>query len=156
MLSLRCLLRARRQRSVRLLPASSSSLSGRWTSTSATSTNSSDNALSPSSSQIVLTPAEANLFDLLVYIQHVHAPTTQLRVAGGWVRDKLRGAESDDIDIVLDNINGTTFANHILKFQKQRKLPQSSLGVVKANSDKVRPSVYLHYWFSSRIGTYYM
>lgn len=87
--------------------------------------------------QITLTPAESNLFDFLVYIQHVHAPTTRLRVAGGWVRDKLRGAESGDIDIVLDNINGKTFASHILKFQKQRKLPQSSVGVVKANSDKV-------------------
>uniref|UniRef100_K3WQW5 Poly A polymerase head domain-containing protein n=1 Tax=Globisporangium ultimum (strain ATCC 200006 / CBS 805.95 / DAOM BR144) TaxID=431595 RepID=K3WQW5_GLOUD len=93
-----------------------------------------DRASSPP--QITLTPAESNLFDFLVYIQHLYAPTTQLRVAGGWVRDKLRGAESDDIDIVLDNINGTTFANHILKFQKMRKLPQSSIGVVKANSDK--------------------
>lgn len=104
-------------------------------SASSSSTHAPSSANAP---QITLTPAEDNLFDFLVYIQHLYAPTTQLRVAGGWVRDKLRGTESDDIDIVLDNINGKTFANHILAFQRQRRLPQSSVGVVKANSDKVR------------------
>ena len=34
---------------------------------------------------------------------------TTLRVAGGWVRDKLLGKESDDIDITLDDIRGTDF-----------------------------------------------
>jgi hypothetical protein len=87
---------------------------------------------------IALTAAESSLFDFLLYVQHQHAPTTQLRVAGGWVRDKLRGAESEDIDIVLDNLYGKEFANHIIRFQRRRKLPTSSVGVVKANSDKVR------------------
>jgi hypothetical protein len=85
-----------------------------------------------------LTPEETNLFDFLLYIQHLYAPKTRLRVAGGWVRDKLRGAESADIDIVLDNMRGKKFAGLITKFQRQRKLPASSVGIVKANSDKVR------------------
>ncbi|TMW61651.1 hypothetical protein Poli38472_010714 [Pythium oligandrum] len=92
--------------------------------------------MSSEHSAITLTPAESKLFDFLLYIRHLYAPTTQLRVAGGWVRDKLRGAESEDIDIVLDNIYGKQFANHITTFQRQRKLPMSSVGVVKANSDK--------------------
>lgn len=87
--------------------------------------------------RIALTPAEANLFDFLVYIQYLFAPQTQLRVAGGWVRDKLRGAPSEDIDIVLDNSTGKQFANYITTFQRQRKLPMSSVGLVKANSEKV-------------------
>lgn len=33
-----------------------------------------------------------------------------LRVAGGWVRDKLMGRESDDIDIALDTMLGKDFA----------------------------------------------
>jgi tRNA nucleotidyltransferase (CCA-adding enzyme) len=33
-----------------------------------------------------------------------------LRVAGGWVRDKLMGIESDDIDIALDDMYGEEFA----------------------------------------------
>jgi len=30
-----------------------------------------------------------------------------MRVAGGWVRDKLLGKESDDIDIALDDMMGS-------------------------------------------------
>ncbi|KAG6599654.1 TRNA nucleotidyltransferase [Phytophthora cinnamomi] len=90
--------------------------------------------LSPNAIQ--LTPAEDSLFSFLEYIQTLYTPSTQLRVAGGWVRDKLRGAESEDIDIALDNLMGAKFAWYITKFQRDRKLPQSSVGVVKANSDK--------------------
>ncbi len=36
-----------------------------------------------------------------------------MRVAGGWVRDKLLGLESDDIDIALDDISGETFAKMV-------------------------------------------
>ncbi|KAG7382022.1 CCA tRNA nucleotidyltransferase, mitochondrial [Phytophthora pseudosyringae] len=85
---------------------------------------------------VPLTPAEDSLFSFLEYIQRLYAPETQLRVAGGWVRDKLRGAESEDIDIALDNLKGAKFARLITKFQRVRKLPPSSVGVVKANSDK--------------------
>ncbi|KAE9336977.1 hypothetical protein PF008_g12764 [Phytophthora fragariae] len=90
--------------------------------------------LSPNAIQ--LTATEDSLFSFLEYIQTLYAPSTQLRVAGGWVRDKLRGAESEDIDIALDNMMGAKFARHITKFQRDRKLPPSSVGVVKANSDK--------------------
>ncbi len=31
-------------------------------------------------------------------------------MAGGWVRDKLMGIESDDIDIALDDMYGEEFA----------------------------------------------
>ncbi|CAI5742826.1 unnamed protein product [Peronospora destructor] len=85
---------------------------------------------------LTLTPAEDSLFSFLEYIQRLYAPTTKLRVAGGWVRDKLRGTESEDIDIALDNVMGAKFAQFITKFQRARKLPPSSVGVVKANSDK--------------------
>ncbi|KAL3673010.1 hypothetical protein V7S43_002307 [Phytophthora oleae] len=85
---------------------------------------------------ISLTPAEDSLLSFLEYIQTLYAPDTQLRVAGGWVRDKLRGAESEDIDIALDNMMGAKFARFITKFQRDRRLPPSSVGVVKANSEK--------------------
>ncbi|CAH0513252.1 unnamed protein product [Peronospora belbahrii] len=98
---------------------------------------SSSTAFLPSKNlRLTLTPAEDSLFCFLEYIQRLYTPETKLRVAGGWVRDKLRGAASEDIDIALDNIMGMKFANMILKFQRDRKLPPSSVGIVKANSNK--------------------
>uniref|UniRef100_M4BBR6 Poly A polymerase head domain-containing protein n=1 Tax=Hyaloperonospora arabidopsidis (strain Emoy2) TaxID=559515 RepID=M4BBR6_HYAAE len=88
--------------------------------------------------QICLTPAEDALFSFLEYIQRLYTPKTQLRVAGGWVRDKLRGASSADIDIALTNIKGVTFAQFILNFQRARKLQVSPIGIVKANSEKAK------------------
>lgn len=41
---------------------------------------------------------------------HPAALPVTLRVAGGWVRDKLMGKESDDIDIALDSLLGREFA----------------------------------------------
>ncbi|KAJ0401310.1 hypothetical protein ATCC90586_000817 [Pythium insidiosum] len=109
-------------------------MSSRSSSSSSSSSSSCTSAAAAPS--IALTPSEAQLFDFLLYIQHLYAPTTQLRVAGGWVRDKLRGAESEDIDIVLDNLYGRQFAGLITRFQRERRLPLSSVGVVKANADK--------------------
>ena len=59
---------------------------------------------------VQLTAKESALFDLLLDVARHHERSTVnsngkctvLRVAGGWVRDKLLGRESDDIDIALD------------------------------------------------------
>ncbi|KAK8511798.1 hypothetical protein V6N12_000839 [Hibiscus sabdariffa] len=40
----------------------------------------------------------------------------QLRVAGGWVRDKLLGKECYDIDIALDNMLGSEFVDKVQKY----------------------------------------
>ena len=62
--------------------------------------------------------------------------TTELRVAGGWVRDKLLGIDSDDIDISINNMTGKKFAT-ILKSQLNAdsgNVPESY--VVKLNPEK--------------------
>jgi len=43
----------------------------------------------------------------------INNKSTTLRVAGGWVRDKLLGKESHDIDIALDDMMGKEFAEMI-------------------------------------------
>lgn len=64
-----------------------------------------------------------------------HKLKTTLRVAGGWVRDKIMGKESSDIDIALDDMFGEDFAEKL-----SDKLYQGSdkkkFGVIKANSEK--------------------
>ncbi len=53
-------------------------------------------------SDLSLTPKEKNIFDFLRQVKSDHGLNIQMRVAGGWVRDKLLGMESDDIDIAVD------------------------------------------------------
>ena len=63
--------------------------------------------------QVQLKDSEKELFRLLKNtLQHANLKTT-LRCAGGWVRDKLLGKDSVDIDIALDDMLGTQFAEHL-------------------------------------------
>ena len=60
--------------------------------------------------QIFVTAAERELFEMLQAVVVDAGNTTTLRVAGGWVRDKLLGNECYDIDIALDDQLGAPFA----------------------------------------------
>ena len=94
---------------------------------------------------ITLTETESKIFETLLSIVEEHKLDTTLRVAGGWVRDKLLGKESDDIDIALDNMLGGDFA----KLVDQRVNAEASAasdehqykktyGAIKANKDKAK------------------
>ena len=61
--------------------------------------------------QITLTQEEQELFSLLLEAAKHAGTGTTLRCAGGWVRDKLLGKESKDIDVALDNMLGRDFAD---------------------------------------------
>lgn len=54
------------------------------------------------------------------------------RVAGGWVRDKLLGIDSNDIDITLDTVSGYEFASGMRSFYGWN----GPVGKIKANPDK--------------------
>ena len=62
---------------------------------------------------------------------------TVMRVAGGWVRDKLIGKDSDDIDIALDNMLGQELAEMIAQRQNNKK-GQKGYGLVKSNQEKAK------------------
>ena len=69
--------------------------------------------------KIITTVTEKKIFNILENIVS-NTPMlknkTELRVAGGWVRDKILGIDSDDIDISITNMTGKDFAT-ILKKQ---------------------------------------
>ncbi len=65
---------------------------------------------------IELTDAEATLRDLLLDVSSFISRTQscakpELRFTGGWVRDKLLGSSSHDIDISISSMTGREFAN---------------------------------------------
>lgn len=78
-----------------------------------------------------LTTDEKEVFSLLLKVVSERSPSTTLRVAGGWVRDHLLGVPSDDIDIMVDNISGETFAQMVTNY-----LGSKSAHVIRTNPEK--------------------
>ncbi|KAJ1934526.1 CCA tRNA nucleotidyltransferase, mitochondrial, partial [Linderina pennispora] len=78
---------------------------------------------------IVLTAKESQICDLLdKVVDHIHdshpeQPKLVLRIAGGWVRDKLLGMESHDIDIAIDHMSGFDLAQHVNQYLKDNNYP---------------------------------
>lgn len=80
---------------------------------------------------IKVTPEEAAIFNIIKLGRDAYAPGIQLRIAGGWVRDRLLGKISDDIDIAVSGGDGNFIAEAIRKYDlessqgKHTKIPYS-------------------------------
>lgn len=88
---------------------------------------------------IVLTKREEELFQLFLKVQNHYYQNQKLtlRVAGGWVRDKLLGLESHDIDIALDTVTGVNFTQNLQNYMKENNIGQTKgFGVIKPNPDQ--------------------
>ncbi|KAH8120461.1 hypothetical protein DFH11DRAFT_63898 [Phellopilus nigrolimitatus] len=93
----------------------------------------------PSELQVKLTPEETNCAlcstsassSLKRKGQHV-----ECRIAGGWVRDKLLGAQSNDIDVALANIMGVSFAEQFVSFVSSKNLPIKSVATIARNPEQ--------------------
>ena len=66
------------------------------------------------------TELEEEVFSTLLAVVKEFELSCTLRVAGGWVRDKLLGRHSTDIDIALDNMLGREFAEYVNQYLKAR------------------------------------
>jgi tRNA nucleotidyltransferase/poly(A) polymerase len=85
---------------------------------------------------VSLTPTERKIFALLQQVVQEKAPETTLRVAGGWVRDKLMGKDSNDIDIAINNMTGEDFANLVVQYMKEHGIKSGGVTVVEANPEQ--------------------
>ncbi|CAJ0840935.1 18631_t:CDS:10, partial [Entrophospora sp. SA101] len=72
--------------------------------------------------EIRLTEEENKLIDLLKEVTEYmkkecpELPHVQLRIAGGWVRDKLLGYECADLDVAIDKMMGVKFAEQVINY----------------------------------------
>ena len=64
--------------------------------------------------KITITEDELILFEALNNCVNTNNLDITLRVAGGWVRDKIIGHPNDDIDIAIDKISGKQFCEDYL------------------------------------------
>ncbi len=89
---------------------------------------------------IPLSPEERQLFDTLLAVVEDEQLGTTLRVAGGWVRDKVLGHWSPDgkidIDIALDNMMGSEFAATLNRWLAKRGRKMYNVGIISANPEK--------------------
>lgn len=86
---------------------------------------------------IQITEQETYLFDtLLMALKSANKQTTTLRVAGGWVRDKLLGYISHDIDIAADNMTGVELGTVVTEYIAAQGDVVHKMGVVSQNPEK--------------------
>lgn len=98
----------------------------------------------PLKSAIVLNDTEASIKLLLVqFCNHYNAKTAEekhleLRITGGWVRDKLLGNESNDLDIAINVLSGEEFASILLEYLNENhpEMKLKGLHTIKKNPEK--------------------
>ena len=73
--------------------------------------------------KIILTESESKIIGIIrKYAEGLDSQIT-LRVAGGWVRDKLLGLESQDMDIAIDRVSGQVFCESLKTFLNCEGVP---------------------------------
>lgn len=96
----------------------------------------------PVNESIILTTAEQNIRNVLIgYCEYYNKTSTgqlELRITGGWVRDKLLGNDSHDIDIAVNNLTGEQFVNGLHAYLKkyEPKLSTHNVHTIKMNPEK--------------------
>ncbi|KAJ7124812.1 hypothetical protein C8R43DRAFT_1147023 [Mycena crocata] len=94
----------------------------------------------PGDLKIELTELETQLCDLLdeccVDLKKTKGLNTSCRIAGGWVRDKLLGMQSNDIDIALADMMGEDFAHHLDAFAKSKNVKTGVIAIFNPNPEQ--------------------
>nr|XP_043609598.1 tRNA nucleotidyltransferase cca2-like isoform X2 [Erigeron canadensis]XP_043609599.1 tRNA nucleotidyltransferase cca2-like isoform X2 [Erigeron canadensis]XP_043609600.1 tRNA nucleotidyltransferase cca2-like isoform X2 [Erigeron canadensis] len=86
---------------------------------------------------IDLTEKEKQIFDGLLQVVYHFKLETKVRVAGGWVRDKLLGKECYDIDIALDDMLGREFCEKVNEYLVSTGEEETQgIGVIQSNPDQ--------------------
>ncbi|OVA05306.1 Poly A polymerase [Macleaya cordata] len=86
--------------------------------------------------KIDLTEKETQIFERLLQVLRHFNLQTQLRVAGGWVRDKLLGKDCYDIDIALDDMLGREFCEKVNEYLSFAGEEKQGIGVIQCNPDQ--------------------
>ncbi|XP_030506274.2 tRNA nucleotidyltransferase cca2 [Cannabis sativa] len=86
--------------------------------------------------KIELTDVEKQIFDRLLGTLRHFDLQNQLRVAGGWVRDKLLGKDCYDIDIALDNMLGSEFVDKVREYLLSVGEEAQGIAVIPSNPEQ--------------------
>ncbi|CAN0923147.1 tRNA nucleotidyltransferase cca2 [Linum grandiflorum] len=122
--------------SARIVSPTASPLRLRFRSSTTMTTVPSSKMVVPVRDKIELTDIERKIFDrLLATISHFSLDV-ELRVAGGWVRDKLLGKDCYDIDIAIDKMFGSEFVDKVREYLETIGEEAQGVGVIARNPDQ--------------------
>jgi tRNA nucleotidyltransferase (CCA-adding enzyme) len=99
-------------------------------------------ASTPILNKIKLTETESSIREILLQVvdqlhqQFPLVPKINLRIAGGWVRDKLMGLQSNDIDIAIDTMTGEPFALAVKEYMDSKNHKISKVSKIQVNPEK--------------------
>lgn len=85
---------------------------------------------------IELDETEEKIFKRLLGTLDHFGLETELRVAGGWVRDKLLGRECKDIDIALENMMGSEFVEKVRDYLLSVGEEAQGIAIIPSNPDQ--------------------
>ena len=87
---------------------------------------------------IEISPVEKSIMKLVLDVKNSNQrfSDVQLRIVGGWVRDKLMKKNSDDIDITISHVTGVHFVQSIAAYAKQRGINEVG-NIYSTSLDKV-------------------
>ena len=85
---------------------------------------------------IKLTEEEEKVFEVLKNVAGEMKARPTLRAAGGWVRDKMLGRKSGDIDIALDTVTGAEFAEAVKEYLSRKEGTESHVAVIRSNPEQ--------------------
>lgn len=93
---------------------------------------------------IELSNDENTLFELFQHAANQSNTGTTVRIAGGWVRDKLLSRTSkDDVDVAVDNMSGCEFAllardavENNRSVNGNEEFESVNIGIIQQNPDK--------------------
>ncbi|KIK70401.1 hypothetical protein GYMLUDRAFT_32406 [Collybiopsis luxurians FD-317 M1] len=99
-----------------------------------------DRVAAPAEMKVQLTETEEAICVLLDkcrdHLEREKGIVTECRIAGGWVRDKLLGSQSNDIDVALSDIMGLAFAEHLAEFANGQNIPVGTISKIAQNPDQ--------------------
>mmetsp|Transcript_31929 Transcript_31929/g.47125 ORF Transcript_31929/g.47125 Transcript_31929/m.47125 type:complete len:547 (-) Transcript_31929:1074-2714(-) len=84
----------------------------------------------------------ATILDVIDHLQRgkivdYEPQSVEVRIAGGWVRDKLLGLTNYDVDIAIDSLSGVNFAKIIQNYLKEIHPEEvHKVGVIAANPNQ--------------------
>ncbi|XP_040375251.1 tRNA nucleotidyltransferase cca2 isoform X2 [Rosa chinensis] len=85
---------------------------------------------------IELDETEEKIFERLLGTLDHYGLKTELRVAGGWVRDKLLGKECKDIDIALKDMMGSKFVEKVRDYLLSVGEEVQGIAIIPSNPDQ--------------------